>query len=83
MSAVVNASRPADVHTGEAVENHHSRLFVDPLLAEHRDHHDEYDEAAAEGGCGGECGCGHQHPPDLNAPREGPRAMTTGGIPKV
>jgi hypothetical protein len=67
MSAVV-----VDVLAVEAVENHHSRLLVDPVLAEHRDHHSEYDEAATEYGCGGECGCGHQHPSDLDAPWEDP-----------
>jgi hypothetical protein len=32
--------------------------------------HSEY--ADAEGGCEGECGCGHQHPSDLDAPWEVP-----------
>ena len=68
MSAVVYASRPADVQVGKGCRSHHSRLFVDPLFAEHRDQHDGYDAAAAE--CGGECGFGHQHPSDLDAPRE-------------
>ena len=30
--------------------------------------HSEY----AEGGCEGECGCGHQHPSNLDAPWEVP-----------
>lgn len=32
--------------------------------------HSEYAEADAE--CRGECGCGHQHPSDLDAPWEVP-----------
>jgi hypothetical protein len=32
--------------------------------------HNEY--ADAECGCEGECGCGHQHPSDLDAPWEVP-----------
>ena len=34
--------------------------------------HGEYAEADAECGCGGECGSGHQHPSDLDAPWEVP-----------
>lgn len=72
MSAVVVVSSGAEVHAVEAVESHHSRLLFDPVPAEHRDHHSEYDEAAAECGCGGEYGCGHQHPSDLDAQWEDP-----------
>ena len=38
----------------------------------HGQDHSEYAQAPTGCGCGGECGCGHQHPSDLDAPWEGP-----------